>query len=97
MKKLLVHISLLLGVLGAVGIGTVHAQEPLAYIDYIRTDLDWYTIETEHFLVHFHGEETGEGSRTALVVARIAEDIYGPITELYEWQPDTKVSFVLKD
>lgn len=97
MKKLLMHISLLLGALGAVGIGTVHAQEPLAYIDYIRSDLDWYTIETEHFLVHFHGEETGEGSRTARVVARIAEDIYGPITELYEWQPDTKVSFILKD
>lgn len=73
------------------------AQEPLAFIDYIRTELDWYTIETEHFLVHYHGEEAGEGSRTARVVARIAEDIYGPITSLYKWEPDTKVSFILKD
>lgn len=73
------------------------AQEPLAYIDYVRTDLDWYTIETEHFLVHFHGAEAGEGSRTARVVARIAEDVYGPITELYGHEPDTKVSFILKD
>lgn len=73
------------------------AQEPLAYIDYIRTELDWYTIETEHFLVHYHGEESGEGSRTARVVARIGEDIYGPITSLYELEPDTKVSFILKD
>ena len=76
---------------------SARAQEPLAYIDYVRTDLDWYTIETEHFLVHFHGEEDGEGSRTARVVARIAEDVYGPMTELYDWQPDTKVSFILKD
>jgi len=100
MKKLLGRISPLMMalVLWAVwGAGSARAQEPLAYIDYIRTELDWYTIETEHFLVHYHGEETGEGSRTARVVARIAEDIYGPITDLYEWRPDTKVSFVLKD
>jgi len=100
MRHLLKRISLLLIALGAWGLHGVEdarAQEPLAYIDYIRTELDWYTIETEHFLVHFHGEETGKGSRTARVVARIAEDIYGPITDLYEWQPDTKVSFVLKD
>jgi Tol biopolymer transport system component len=73
------------------------AQEPLAYIDYVRTELDWYTIETQHFLVHYHGDESGEGSRTARVVARIAEDIYAPITSLYELEPDTKVSFILKD
>lgn len=75
----------------------VRAQEPLAYIDYVRTELDWFTIETEHFLIHYHGEESGAGSRTAQVVARIAEDIYGPITSLYELEPDTKVSFILKD
>ncbi|MDA0874866.1 MAG: hypothetical protein O3C45_07350 [Bacteroidetes bacterium] len=75
----------------------VRAQEPLAYIDYVRTDLDWYTIETEHFLVHFHSDAQGEGSRTARVVAQIAEDVYGPITSLYGHEPDTKVSFILKD
>ncbi len=83
--------------MGLMGSRPAHAQEPLAFIDYVRSELDWYTIETDNFLVHFHGDETGEGSRTARVVARIAEDIYGPITELYEWEPDTKVSFILKD
>lgn len=91
------RISLLILLVGAVGVREARAQEPLAFIDYIRTELDWYTIETEHFLVHYHGEESGEGSRTARVVARIAEDIYGPITSLYELEPDTKVSFILKD
>ena len=74
-----------------------NAQEPLAYIDYVRSDLDWYTIETDHFLVHYHATEDGEGSRTARVVSRIAEDVYEPITELYDLRLDTKVSFVLKD
>ena len=74
-----------------------YAQEPLYYTDFARNGLDWYTIETEHFLVHFHSDETGKGSRTARVVSRIAEDVYGPITDLYDLRPDTKVSFVLKD
>ncbi|MGA9363845.1 MAG: biopolymer transporter Tol [Bacteroidota bacterium] len=56
-------------------------------------ELDWYTIETEHFYVHYHqGVEP-----TARVVAKIAEDIYGPVTSLYNHEPDQKVSFVLKD
>jgi len=78
-------------------VGDVSAQEPIAYYDYVRTDLDWYTIETDHFLIHYHAAENGEGSRTARVVARIAEDVFEPITSLYDYRPDTKVSFILKD
>ena len=78
--------------------GPVQAQISPAFYDYVRSDLDWYTIETEHFLIHFHADENGLGSnRSARVVSRIAEDIYAPITSLYNYEPDTKVSFVLKD
>ncbi len=74
------------------------AQVSPQYYDYPRTRLDWYTIATEHFDVHFHAEGEGAGnSRTAQVVARIAEDVYGPITALYGHEPDTRVSIVLKD
>ncbi|GAB5519226.1 MAG: hypothetical protein RhofKO_14770 [Rhodothermales bacterium] len=78
---------------------TVCAQVDVSFIDYARPGLTWYTIETEHFKVHFHYEEdTGSGaSRTAQVVARIAEDIYAPITALYQHEPATKVDIVLKD
>ncbi len=56
-------------------------------------ELNWSTIETAHFFVHYHdGEE-----RSAKVVAKVAEDIYGPVTSLYNHEPDQKVSFVLKD
>ncbi len=55
--------------------------------------LHWQTLETKHFLVHFHdGAE-----RTARIIAQIGEDIYGPVTTLYEHEPDQKVSFAVID
>src|SRR5690606_39734870 len=85
---------LLLGLLAV----PASAQQSPSYYDYPRSGLDWYTIETEHFNILFHADEEGRGSsRTAQVVARIAEDIYGPITSLYEYEPDTKVAIILKD
>ena len=60
---------------------------------YNHPELNWFTIETEHFFVHFH-----QGAdRTAREVARVAEHIYGPITTLYRHQPDSKVHIVVKD
>lgn len=71
----------------------LQAQTNPMYYDYSYNHLDWYTVESEHFMVHFQ-----EGSdRSAQVVSRIAEEIYGPITELYNHEPDEKVSIVLKD
>jgi Tol biopolymer transport system component len=56
-------------------------------------ELDWKTIETKNFLVHYHdGAE-----RTAKATAKIAEDIFEPITSLYNHKPDQKVSFIIKD
>ena len=75
-----------------------NAQERVGYYDYVRSDLEWHTIETDHFLVHFHADSAGDGSdRSASVTARVAEDVYGPITSLYEYEPEGKVSIVLKD
>ena len=56
-------------------------------------ELDWFTIETEHFLVDYH---TGT-ERTAQTIAKIAEEVYLPITSLYKYQPDEKVIFVIND
>ncbi|MBU2635609.1 MAG: biopolymer transporter Tol, partial [Bacteroidetes bacterium] len=56
-------------------------------------ELEWRTIETEHFYVHYH-----DGSeRTARLTAKIAEEIYEPVTSLYNHKPDQKVSWIIKD
>ncbi|GAB4295271.1 MAG: hypothetical protein Kow0098_17480 [Ignavibacteriaceae bacterium] len=55
-------------------------------------ELDWYTIKGEHCQVHFHpGAE-----RTAKVVAKICDEVWGPITSLYQYEPE-EVHFVIKD
>lgn len=74
------------------------AQVGPQYFDYARPTLEWYTIETDHFNVIFHHDSSGRGaSRTAQVVARIAEETYSPITSLYGLEPEGRVSIILKD
>ncbi len=63
------------------------------YLNYNHPELDWHTLDMEHFQVHYH-----EGAeRTARTVAKIAEDIYQPITSLYNWEPDGKTHFIIRD
>ncbi len=73
---------------------TLLAQErdPGLY-DYSHNHLPWFTIESDHFSVHFQ-----EGnSRPAQVISRIAEEVYPAVTELYQYEPDSKISIVLND
>ncbi len=92
------RLSSLVVLIGLLLVQAAQAQVSPQLYDYPRPSLDWYSIETEHFNVLFHAEDEGAGnSRTAQVVARIAEDVYGPITALYGHEPDTRVSIILKD
>jgi len=62
-------------------------------VEYNHPELEWLTIETDHFQVHYHkGAE-----RTAALVAKIAEEIYLPITSLYLYEPDGKIHFIIRD
>lgn len=61
--------------------------------EFNHPELEWRTIETEHFLVHFH-----QGSeRTANIVAGVAEEIYPHITGLYRYEPSSRVEFIIRD
>ena len=63
------------------------------FIDYNHPELRWKTFETEHFVVHFH-----QGTqRTALLVGKIAEEIYPHVTGLYNYRPKEKIHFIIKD
>ena len=60
---------------------------------YNHPELDWSTIETEHFLIHHH-EET---KRSAAEAAAVAERIYAPITEFYAFEPESKTHIIIED
>ena len=99
MKTHRAHISSLFSLLLLLAAGSMiappelQAQRNPAFYDYPYHHLDWYTIESDHFLVHFQ-----EGnSRPAQVISRIAEEIHEPVTELYGHEPDHKVNIVLID
>jgi hypothetical protein len=75
------------------GLAVLAALPAPAQEDFFHPELTWHVIETEHFKVTYHdGAE-----RTARVVSVIAEEIYEPVTSLYQHEPDEKVSFVIKD
>jgi len=68
---------------------SINAQD----IIYNHPELDWKSFETEHFVVHFH-----QGTyRTANIIGKVVEDIYDPITNLYNYKPKDKVHFIVKD
>lgn len=55
-------------------------------------ELNWFTIRGKNCVVHFH-----EGAeRTAQTVLKIGDEIWEPITTLYEYEPET-VHYVIKD
>ncbi|MGM0589693.1 MAG: hypothetical protein ACQETE_14820 [Bacteroidota bacterium] len=84
----------LVGVLVWIGwAGSVQAQTDPQFYQYPQNHLNWYTLESDHFMVHFQ-----EGSdRSARQIAVIAEEVYPGITDLYQHEPDQKVSIVLQD
>lgn len=61
--------------------------------EYPHPELKWFTMETDHFTAYYH-EGTERVAKTCL---KIGEEIYAPITELYGYEPDTKIHFVIKD
>ena len=61
--------------------------------DFNHTELDWHTLETEHFIINY---QTG-AERTAREIAYIAENIYKPVTDMYHHIPDQKVAFIVRD
>lgn len=83
MRRFLIKIIVIAGILNF----NVYSQFNEFYPEF-----KWFTIETEHFSVHFHAG----AERTAKVVAKIVEEIYEPITSFYGYKPE-RVHFVIKD
>lgn len=56
-------------------------------------DLDWYTIETPHFLIHYHSGLEDMARDTA----RYAEEAHTLLAPLIDWVPGAKTHIVLTD
>jgi len=64
-----------------------------AQVQYNHPELNWHSIETDHFKIHFHDET----EQTAREAATVAETIYPHVTALYEYEPPSKTHLVLID
>ena len=70
----------------------VVSSKSFAQFTEFHPELDWFTIKGKHCEVHFH-----EGAeRTAQVVAKIADEVWEPITSLYQYEVDV-THFIIKD
>ena len=95
MKTRIPHITLLLVVWGWCSCFNIAVGQQLSpsQFNYPNNHLPWYTIESDHFSIHFQ-----EGNnRSAQTTARIAESVYPSITGLYNFEPDSKTHIVLRD
>ena len=63
-----------------------------AQFNEFHAEYDWFTIKGKHVYVHYHRE----AERTARLVCKIADEVWGPITSLYGYEPDP-VHFLIKD
>jgi Tol biopolymer transport system component len=54
---------------------------------------EWTTLETPHFLVHYHQG----GGELAQHAARVAEDVHARLVPRFKWEPKQKTHLVLVD
>jgi Tol biopolymer transport system component len=56
-------------------------------------ELKWKTIETQHFVFHFH-----PGTEWSVQMAiQVAESVYPNVTGLYNWEPAEKTHIIIQD
>lgn len=56
-------------------------------------ELEWKTLETEHFIFHFH-----PGTEWSVQMAmKVSESVYPYVTGLYNWEPKEKTQIIIQD
>ncbi|MCK4234658.1 PD40 domain-containing protein [candidate division WOR-3 bacterium] len=56
-------------------------------------NLNWKTLETEHFSIHYHQDEDS----VAFETGKISEDVYIKVVDFLEWNPKGKTNIVIVD
>ena len=64
-----------------------------AQVQYNHPELDWETIETDNFRIHFYSET----ENSARLGATIADSIYRSVTKFYNYEPFNKTDIIFTD
>ena len=71
---------------------------------YNHPDLEWFTIETEHFFVHYPVSKRPDRTHflvdptwSARKCAKVAEEMWAPMTEEFDYPLQEKIHIVLLD
>lgn len=64
-----------------------------AQVRYNHSEIDWKTIETDHFKIHYYDATEMSARETATV----AETIYPSVTSQYQFQPFAKTDIIITD
>ncbi len=91
MEKIRHSFYILIMSLSLAGLSLLNPQ--LSHAALIDPLFKFSTIETEHFVIHFH-KETDE---IALMAASTAEGIHEKLTDVFQWSPVEKTQIVLID
>jgi len=73
--------------------GPILLEPPLSYSATIDPSFTFSTIETEHFLVHFHQGLDEIAGKAAL----ISENMHDKLSSTFQWSPREKTQIVLLD
>ena len=65
----------------------------MSQVQYNHPELDWQTIETDNFRIHFYSQTETSARKGAF----IAEEIFTPITSLYNYKPPDKTDIIFTD
>jgi len=93
--------KLLPAALFAAGLGFAPPAEAKFTFSHNHPDLDWYTVETEHFAVHYPMTRNPdnpyylEAERSARMTARVAEEMWPRICANYNYYLKERVHIVL--
>lgn len=74
--------------------GVIHAPARAQFFSEINhPELEWFDIKTEHFEFTYHDGLEAFARR----VAKVAEEVYVPITRLYDYEPSSKPRILVRD
>ena len=65
----------------------------MSQVQYNHPELDWQTIETDNFRIHFYSQTETSARKGAF----IAEEIFTPLTSLYNYKPPDKTDIIFTD